>query len=90
MIRNLVRVFAAVVKHHDCDQKNLGGNDLYHLIDYKVITEGSQGKNTRQEPGSRNWSRKYREVLFTNVFHMPCSACFLRTARTSSEGHYAE
>lgn len=40
-------------------------------------TEGSQGKNSRQEHGGRNRDRSHREKLFTDLLLAACSDYFL-------------
>lgn len=58
-------LFFAVLKHYD--GKHL--EEKVHIIVYKSIIEGSQGKNPGQKPGGRNWRRSHR-VLFTSLLPM--------------------
>jgi hypothetical protein len=41
------------------------------------ITEECQDRNTRQEPGGRNWSRGHGGKLLAGLFLVTCSACSL-------------
>lgn len=42
-----------------------------------LITKESQGRNSRQESRSRNWSRSHGGVLLTGLLTMASSAAFL-------------
>ena len=44
---------------------------------HNPITEGSWGRNSRQEPGGRNWSRDHGETLLPGLFSTACSIGFL-------------
>ena len=50
------------------------------------FTEGSQGKYSRQEPGSRSWCRSHGGVLLTGLLLMACSPCFLIKCSTIRPG----
>lgn len=50
-------------------------NGLFHLHISQSITEGTQGRNSWQEPESRNWSQNHGGVLPPGFLAMSCPAC---------------
>jgi hypothetical protein len=56
-----------MIKHHD--QINLGGKVLFHLTIFKTysVTEGSQGKNSRQSGGRGRWISEFKASLVYKV-----------------------
>ena len=52
-------------KHHDL--KQLGEERVYLAYRLKSDNEGSQGRNSKQEPGSRNWSTDNEGTLCTSL-----------------------
>ena len=75
------------VKHYD--QKQLGEEGLHQIPGYSLSSRlqsviqvivchlGSHGRNSKEEPGGRNWSRDHGTVLLTDLLLIVCSACFL-------------
>jgi hypothetical protein len=55
----------------------MGFLPLTALMSHCIIKR-SQDRNSEQEPGGRNWSRRHGECL------VACSACFLTASRTTS------
>lgn len=47
----------------------------------------SQGRGSRQEPGSRNWSRGRVSILLTSLLLLTYSVCFLIHPRTTQGRH---
>lgn len=43
----------------------------------QVILKESQGRNSKQQPGGRNWHRHQGRMLLTVLYLMASSACFL-------------
>lgn len=50
---------------------------VYLIYTSQCITETSQDRNWRQEPGHKNWSRPHRGMLPANLHSMAGSAYFL-------------
>jgi hypothetical protein len=50
------------------------------------ITKGSQGRNSRQEPAVRNWSRNHQRTGLTTLTLVSCSVCFFIQLRTTQPG----
>lgn len=65
----------------------MGTRDYLGYMSWSRMTfEGSQGKNSKQEPGRRNWNRSHREALFTDLLSECCSAYFLIKPKTNFSG----
>ena len=60
-------------------QKQLGKERIHLVYRPQWTTEEIQGRNSRQEPGGRNWSGDHGEVLLMGCLpHTPTySVCFL-------------
>ena len=56
-----------------------GRRGLFYVITLRSysVTEGSQGRNSMQEPGSKNGIRSHGETLLTGLILTSCSTCFL-------------
>lgn len=83
----LVRVNIAVVKHHG--QKQLGKQRRVYLPscpDNSSLREAKAGTQIRQEPVGKSWSRGNKEILLTDLLHLPGSTCFLMLPKTMSPG----
>jgi hypothetical protein len=50
------------------------------------FTEGSQGRNSRQEPEGRNWRRSHGRMLLTGLFLLIYPACSLIQLKTTCPG----
>lgn len=50
------------------------------MFQSQSVIKGSQGRNSGQEPESRNWNRDHRILLLLALLFMACSVCFLCTA----------
>lgn len=76
--------YIAGIKHPNRRQHAGGKWSVYSSSFFQVtiITEGSQNRNPRQEPGLRNWCRGLGRVLLTGLVFMTCSVCFLTLLRT--------
>lgn len=48
---------------------------LLNLTFLSLSWRGSERRNSRQEPGARNWSRDKEGVLLTCLLFVACSAC---------------
>lgn len=48
-------------------KSNLGGIILAYMSQLVFMVKGSQGRKSRQEPGSRNWSRDHGEAVLTGL-----------------------
>lgn len=71
-------------------QSNLRREGFIPLHGLVSIMKGGQGKNLRQEPGRRNWSRGHRGSLLAGLLFKACSSCLLIWPRTTRPGqHYS-
>lgn len=71
-------------------QSNLRREGFIPLHGLVSIMKGGQGKNLRQEPGHRNWSRGHRGSLLAGLLFKACSSCLLIWPRTTRPGqHYS-
>lgn len=52
----------------------------------KFIINRTQGRNSRQEPGSRSWSRDHGGMMVPGLPSVACSGCFLMYPRTACPG----
>lgn len=53
---------------------------------YWPIAERSRIRNSRQEPGFRNWNRDHGGMWLTGLFPLTCSAIFLTQPRSTCPG----
>lgn len=67
---------------------NLGSSRFICLhFHTQSVIEGSQVRNSRQEPGGRTWCRSHRKCYFSqSLFLVACSLCFLIASRNRSPG----
>lgn len=63
------------------DKKQHGEEKIYFSLRLYSIKKVSQGRNARQNPGSRNWSRGHQGMLLTGLLSMAHSSCFLYTTQ---------
>lgn len=54
----------------------------------QFIIKGRQGKNSRQKPWNKDWSKNYRGTPLINFIFMSHSFCFLKKSRTPAQGWY--
>lgn len=57
---------------------------------YQSITEGNRDRNSRDEPGGKNWVRGHGGVLFTGLLSTAFLVCFLMQPLTTFLGWHPQ